>query len=169
MRVRSGALRVAAASLLSGSLFVGAAGLALAQAMTYNVVLRSFAIEGAPTSVRAGQQLRFNVTNPGPTGNHNLSIEGMGATVASPDPNVAAGTNAVLTLTAPSTPGTYALFCPVGQHRQMGMEATLTVLAGATGLAATGAAAGVPALSLWLAGAGLAAGAAGLFLRRRGA
>jgi plastocyanin len=169
MRVRSGALRVAAAFLLSGSLLGGAAGLALAQAMTYNVVLRSFAIEGAPASVRAGQQLRFNVTNPGPTGNHNLSIDGMGVSIASPDPNVAPATNGVVNLTAPAAPGTYALFCPVGQHRKMGMEVTLTVLAGATGLAAAGAAAGVPAPSFWLAGAGLAAGAAGLFLRRRGA
>ena len=111
-------------------------GWASAQAQSVNVVLRNFAIEGAPAAVRAGQQLRFVATNPGPQGNHNLSIDGMGATISSPDPNVAPGTSSVLTLTAPATPGTYALFCPVGQHRQNGMEVSLTVVAGATGLAA---------------------------------
>jgi uncharacterized cupredoxin-like copper-binding protein len=168
MRIWSGALRVGAASLLSGSLLAGVAGLAGAQELTANVVLRNFAIEGAPAAVRAGQPLRFVATNPGPQGNHNLSIDGMGATIASPDPNVAPGTSGVLTLTAPAAPGTYALFCPVGQHRQNGMEVTLTVVAGASGLAAAGGAGGVPALPLGLAGAGLVAGAAGLLLRRRG-
>ena len=169
MKDRSGTLRVGAALMLSVSLLLGAAGLASAQAQSVNVVLRNFAIEGAPAAVRAGQQLRFVATNPGPQGNHNLSIDGMGATIASPDPNVAPGTSSVLTLTAPATPGTYALFCPVGQHRQNGMEVSLTVVAGATGLAAAGGAAGVPALPLGLAGAGLVAGAVGLLLRRRAA
>jgi hypothetical protein len=75
----------------------------------------------------------------------------------------------VLTLTAPTAPGTYALFCPVGQHRQNGMEVPLTVVAGAPTLAAAGSAAGAPALPLGLAGAGLAAGATGVALRRRAA
>jgi LPXTG-motif cell wall-anchored protein len=164
MRGWSGSsLKATAALLLSGSLLTGAAGLALAQAQTVNVTLRNFAIEGAPASVRAGQQLRFNVTNPGPTGQHNLSIDTGSAVVASPDPNVAPMMNGVITITAPSTPGTYRLFCPVGQHRANGMDVSLTVVAGAAALPTTGGF-GVPA---GLAAAGLAAGVAGIALRRR--
>jgi uncharacterized cupredoxin-like copper-binding protein len=159
-----GTLGPAAALLLACALFVGAAAVAFAQAQSFNVVLRNFAIEGAPATVRAGEALRFNVTNPGPAGNHNLSIDGMGVNIASPDPNVAPGTNGVLNITAPTTPGTYALYCPVGMHRQMGMEVRLTV---ASTLPASGGVAGPPALPLGLAAAGLAAGAAGLYLRRR--
>lgn len=169
MRGWSGSLKVAAAFLLSGSLLGGAAVVAYAQAQTFNIVERNFAIEGAPASVRAGQQLRFNVTNPGPAGNHNLSIDGMGVAIASPDPNVGPGTSGVINITAPSAPGTYNLYCPVGQHRANGMEVRLTVVAGAATLPATGGPVGLPLLPLGLAGAGLAAGAAGIFLRRRGA
>ena len=168
MRICSGVLRVGAASLLSGSLLAGVAGLAGAQELTANVVLRNFAIEGAPAAVRAGQPLRFVATNPGPQGNHNLSIEGMGATIASPDPNVAPGTSGVLTLTAPAAPGTYALFCPVGQHRQNGMEVTLTVVAGASGLAARAAPAACRRCRWGSPGRDFVAGGAGLLLRRRG-
>lgn len=154
--------KVAAAFLLSGSLLTGAALTAFAQ--TFNgVTLRNFAIEGAPTSVRAGSTLVFNVMNPGPAGPHNLSIDTGSAVISSPDPNVQPGTNGTIRLTAPTTPGTYKLFCPVGQHRANGMEANLTVVAGAAALPATGGFA-VPA---GLAAAGLVAGAAGAVLRRR--
>ena len=70
MGYRSGTLRVALALVLSASPPLGAAGLAFAQAQSVNVVLRNFAIEGAPAAVRAGQQPRFVATNPGPQGNH---------------------------------------------------------------------------------------------------
>jgi LPXTG-motif cell wall-anchored protein len=76
--------------------------------------------------------------------------------------------NAAGTINFPALqPGTYALFCPVGQHRANGMEVRITVAAAApaAGLPATGGA----AVPLGLAGAGLAGAAAGLVLRRRAA
>src|SRR5919202_1726378 len=152
MRGWSGSLRIVSAFLVSGALLAGAAAAAYAQAQTFSITERNFAIEGAPTSVRAGQQLRFNVTNPGPAGQHNLAIDGMGASITAEEPNVQPGTNGVLTITAPTTPGTYNLFCPVGQHRQNGMEVRLTVVAGAAALANTGGHGGFPTLPLGLAG-----------------
>jgi len=161
-------LKAVSVLLLSGSLLTGVAIAAYAQAASFNITERSFAIEGAPASVRAGQQLRFTVTNPGPSGSHNLAIDGNGANSTSPDPNVASGASGVLTIAAPTAPGTYNLFCPVGQHRASGMEVKLTVVAGAAALPTTGGAS-LPLLPLGLAGAGLITGAAGLVLRRRSA
>ena len=164
IRGPSGSLKVLAAFLLSGALCTGAAVGALAQ-QTFNVTLRNFAIEGAPASVAAGQRLVFNVTNPGPAGQHNLSFDVNGTIISSPDPNVPPGATGVITLTAPTMAGTFRLFCPVGQHRANGMDVPVTVVAGATTLAASGQA----AIPFGLAAAGLASAAAGLALRRRAA
>jgi plastocyanin len=162
-----GSLKVVLAFLVSTTLLAGAAVAAYAQAQTFSITERNFAIEGAPASVRAGQQLRFNVTNPGPAGSHNLAIDGMGVNIMGEEPNVQPGTSGVLTLTAPTTPGTYNLYCPVGQHRANGMDVRLTVVAGAAALSASGGYGGLPLLPLGLGGVGLLFGAAGLFLRRR--
>jgi LPXTG-motif cell wall-anchored protein len=156
----SASLKVVSAFLLSGSLLVGAAATALAQqAQMFNVRLSNFRIDGAPPQVRAGAPLVFNVTSEGFP--HNLAIDGMGVDLRPTTPNIQ---NSTGTITFPALqPGTYNLFCPVGQHRPNGMEVRLTVVAGATALPATGGA----ALPLGLAGAGLAAAAAGVVLRRR--
>ncbi len=169
MRGWFGSLKVLSAFLVATGLLAGAAIAAYAQAQTFSITERNFAIEGAPTSVRAGQELRFNVTNPGPAGQHNLAIDGMGANIMAAEPNVQPNATGVLTLTAPSAPGTYNLYCPVGQHRQNGMDVTFTVVAGATALPATGGSAGLPLLPLGLAGAGVISGAAGILWRRRAA
>jgi plastocyanin len=156
---------VASAFLLSGALLAGAAVTALAQAVTIpNVHLRNFAIEGAPSSVRAGSTLNFQVTANGFP--HNLAIDGNGVEVRPSTPNVMDGQSATITLQAPSQPGTYNLYCPVGQHRANGMVVTLNVVSGPAGLPATGGA-GLPMLPAGLAAAGMAAGAAGVALRRR--
>ena len=166
-------LKAAAAFLLSGSMLTGAAATAFAQAQMFNVTLdgnvRPFAIGGAPASVRAGTPITFAARNVGPAGDtstphtHNLSIEAPGGTIIpSPVPNLTGGQSANITFSA-LQPGTYVLFCPVGAHRANGMSVNLTVVAGASALPATGGFA-VPA---GLAVAGLAAGAAGIVLRRR--
>ena len=174
MRGWSGkSFKIAGAFLLSGSLLTGAAATAYAQAQAFNVTLdgnvRPFAIGGAPATVRAGTPVTFNARNVGPAGDtsaphtHNLAIEGPGgANRPSPVPNLTGGQTAAITFAA-LTPGSYVLYCPVGQHRANGMSVNFTVVAGATALPATGGFA-IPA---GLAVAGLAAGAAGIVLRRR--
>ena len=155
-------LKVAAVFLLSGSMLAGATVTAFGQ--TFNGVrLTNFAIAGAPTSVRAGSSLVFNASSEGFP--HNLAIDGNGVDIRPTDPNLAAGASGTITLTAPSQPGSYMLYCPVGPHRAQGMVVPLTVVAGAATLPVTGGFA-VPA---GLAAAGLAAGAAGIVLRRRSA
>jgi FtsP/CotA-like multicopper oxidase with cupredoxin domain len=166
-------MKAAAAFLLSGSLLTGAAATAYGQAQMFMVSLDGntipFTIGGAPTTVRAGTPLTFNSRNPGPAGDtsarhtHNLAIEGPnGMQIPSPGPNITGGQAATYTFQA-LQPGSYVLYCPVGQHRANGMAVNFTVVAGASALPATGGFA-VPA---GLAVAGLAAGAAGVALRRR--
>lgn len=154
-------LKATSALLLSGALLTGAAAAAYAQAtQTFSVHEMNFAIQGAPASVRAGTPLVFNVTAEGFP--HNLAIDGNGVDLDPSTPNIQNGTGTV-TLGPLTRPGTYHLYCPVGQHRANGMDVTFTVVAGASALPRTGGA----ALPLGLGAAGLLSGAAGIFLRRR--
>jgi hypothetical protein len=77
---------------------------------------------GMSTSLSAGIY-SFNVANNG-ADEHNLAVEGQGIK-----------TEFVTDLTPGQTqnmqvylgPGTYAVYCPVGSHRERGMEISLTV------------------------------------------
>jgi plastocyanin len=66
----------------------------------------------------------FTVTQKG-AHPHSLSIKGPGVEQASP--MIAPG-GPPQSLTVTLQPGTYVLWCPVGDHRQRGMEATITVM-----------------------------------------
>ena len=165
--------KIAGAFLLSASLLTGAAATAYAQAQSFNVTIdgtpRPFVWSGLPTTVRAGAPITLNARNVGPAGDtstphtHNIAIEGPGGRmIPAPVPNFTGGQSATLTFAA-LTPGAYTWYCPVGQHRANGLSTNFTVVAGATALPATGGFA-IPA---GLAVAGLAAGAAGVVLRRR--
>ncbi len=75
-----------------------------------------------PTSLSAGSQT-FRVTNNGTT-EHNFEVEGQGIeeefeTNLSPDETQ--------TMQLNLEPGTYEVYCPVGNHRDQGMEMQLTV------------------------------------------
>jgi hypothetical protein len=78
-----------------------------------------------PAEVRAGE-INFAVTNEGAEA-HSLVIEGPGGTFSLPEP-LAPGTSAVLNATL--APGDYVVYCPQGdgEHREEGMELTLTVV-----------------------------------------
>jgi hypothetical protein len=77
---------------------------------------------GMPTSLSAGVH-SFNVANNGQD-EHNLAVEGQGIKI-----------EFVTDLTSGQTqnmqvylgPGTYAVYCPLGSHRERGMEISLTV------------------------------------------
>lgn len=167
----SRSFKIAGSFLLSASLLTGAAATAYGQAQTFNVVLDAFSIAGAPASVRAGAPITFNARNASPASDataraqHNVVIEGPGGVVTM-------GTGAILTggqsgtFTFPALePGNYVLFCSVGNgfHRTSGMAVNFTAVAGAAALPTAGGF----AVSAGLAVAGLAAGAAGVALRRR--
>jgi hypothetical protein len=78
-----------------------------------------------PAEVRAGE-INFAVTNEGAEA-HSLVIEGPGGTFSLPEP-LAPGASAVLNATL--APGDYVVYCPQGdgEHREEGMELTLTVV-----------------------------------------
>jgi uncharacterized cupredoxin-like copper-binding protein len=77
-----------------------------------------------PTDLRAGE-INFAVTNEG-SESHSFVIEGPSGSFSLPEP-LAPGASAVLNATL--APGDYVVYCPQGdgEHREEGMELTLTV------------------------------------------
>jgi polyvinyl alcohol dehydrogenase (cytochrome) len=89
------------------------------------LVAKDNAFEPAELTVRPGQRLNVILVN---RGEHEHSIEfelpSGEAELAQP---IAAGTQGTVQLTAPTEPGTYVFYCPVGDHREKGMEGKLIV------------------------------------------
>ena len=75
-----------------------------------------------PTSLSAGSQT-FRVTNNGTT-EHNFEVEGQGIEQEF-ETNLSPGETQTMQLDL--APGTYEVYCPVGNHRDQGMELQLTV------------------------------------------
>ena len=85
------------------------------------VSLTEFAIE-MPTELSAGPTT-FEITNIG-TVEHNFEVEGQGIEEELPQ-NLAPRASGSLTVDL--APGTYEVYCPVGNHEEMGMRLELTV------------------------------------------
>jgi hypothetical protein len=85
------------------------------------VGLTEYQIE-MPTSLSAGSQA-FRVTNNGTT-EHNFEVEGQGIEEQF-ETNLSPGETQTMELDL--APGTYEVYCPVGNHREQGMEMQLTV------------------------------------------
>jgi uncharacterized cupredoxin-like copper-binding protein len=85
------------------------------------VSLTEFTIE-MPTELAAGP-ITFQVTNDG-TVEHNFEVEGQGIEEELPQ-NLAPGQSGTLSLEL--APGTYEVYCPVGDHAEHGMRLELTV------------------------------------------
>jgi uncharacterized cupredoxin-like copper-binding protein len=92
-----------------------------AQATTTEVSLTEYQIE-MPISLSAGSQA-FSVTNNGTMG-HNFEVEGQGIEEKF-ETDLSAGEAQTMRLDL--EPGTYEVYCPVGNHRDQGMEISLTV------------------------------------------
>ena len=88
---------------------------------TVAVSLTEFAIE-MPKSIPAGPTA-FEVTNDG-TVEHNFEVEGQGIEEAF-DENLEPGKTRMMELDL--EPGTYEVYCPVGDHEAEGMALELTV------------------------------------------
>lgn len=102
-------------------LLVSLTSLALAQDNTVQVGLSEFTID-MPDSIPAGMTT-FEVSNNG-SFEHNFRIEGEGVDQAF-DTNLQAGESG--TMEVELQPGSYTVYCPVGNHREQGMELQLTV------------------------------------------
>ena len=91
---------------------------------TVSVSETDFAIAPKDLDVKTGTTVTFEVRNHGAT-DHNLEIEGPEGEVEL-DEDLSPGDAGTLEATF-SRPGTYEWYCPVGNHREMGMEGTITV------------------------------------------
>nr|MBA2448327.1 cupredoxin domain-containing protein [Chloroflexota bacterium] len=122
--------------LLFGALpIVGIASSAVhAQGQEVPVVLTEWSITPPAITVQAGQPVRLVATNSSAQRPHDLHIEGQGVMieVVPGDGNIAAGQMANFEFTF-ATPGSYLMWCPVGNHRSQGMEGTFVVTAAAAG------------------------------------
>ena len=89
---------------------------------TVMVSLMEFAID-MPSELPAGPTT-FEVTNNG-TIEHNFEVEGQGIEEELPE-NLPPGASG--TLTVDLAPGTYEVYCPIGNHADEGMRVELTVM-----------------------------------------
>ena len=88
-----------------------------------NVSLTDFQLTPDNPTVKAGS-VTFNATNDGQT-THSLEVEGPGDEQELPS-DLAPGDSGELTVDL-SKPGTYEWYCPIANHRQLGMEGEITV------------------------------------------
>jgi plastocyanin len=95
---------------------------------TVNVSATEFAFNPADIQLDAAGTYTFHLTNAGEF-EHALEIEGQGIEEATD--TIGGGESADVTVDLAD--GEYEIYCPVGNHREMGMEGTLTVGAGAAG------------------------------------
>ena len=89
-----------------------------------DVALSDFSIDPASIEVEDAGELTLNVRNDGEVP-HALSLDDASTGT------LAAGADGRLTVDL--APGTYELFCPVGDHRRQGMVAMLRVAGGGAG------------------------------------
>jgi plastocyanin len=158
--------------LVIGVLSLGAGAATVSAQSAATVVLTEFAFSPDQLVVSAGRD-SFTLQNSGAFP-HNVHIEGNGVSLdVKPDGNVAGGESFTGAVTL--GPGTYDIWCPVGNHRERGMVGTMTVAGTAAGgavqvpsrLPNTGTAdAGLPIGSILLAAGLLLVGAGGFALRR---
>jgi uncharacterized cupredoxin-like copper-binding protein len=104
---------------------------------TVDVSETDFKLDPSNPTVQAGT-VSFKVTNDGEV-DHNLEVEGPEGEQEL-EQDLAPGESATLTVDL-STPGTYEFYCPIGGHRDAGMEGEITV-SGGNGAGNSGSAAG---------------------------
>jgi uncharacterized cupredoxin-like copper-binding protein len=96
---------------------------------TISLSEKEFSITPRAIKVAKTGTYTFEVKNEGSI-THALEVEGNGVEQKTGD--ISAGSSATLTVTL-SKDGSYEVYCPIDGHRQSGMEASLTVGAGAAG------------------------------------
>jgi plastocyanin len=156
-----------------GLLTIGGGAAAVYAQSTTTVVMSEFAFAPGRLVVSAGRDT-FALQNTGRFP-HNVHIEGNGVSVdVKPDGPVAGGET--FSGAVALAPGTYDVWCPVGNHREQGMIGTLTVAGAAAGgapqvptaLPRTGAADDGLLVAQAAVGGGLLLLVGGWMMRRRG-
>jgi plastocyanin len=89
---------------------------------TVDISETDFALDPDDVTAKAGTVV-FKATNDGDT-IHNLEVEGNGVEEELPQ-DLSPGDSGALTVDL--EPGDYTMYCPVGDHREQGMEGTVTV------------------------------------------
>lgn len=89
---------------------------------TFTISMTDFAFSPASVTIDAPGTYTFEATNDG-SAEHALEIEGNG--VEEETETVGPGDSSSLTVDLEA--GTYEMYCPVGNHRELGMEGTVTV------------------------------------------
>lgn len=89
------------------------------------VIATDFAFAPTEIVVEAGRRLAVDLVNRGEVP-HNIEFELPEGEQMLLEP-IGPGESEMLTLTAPSEPGEYTFYCPVGDHEQRGMEGVLIV------------------------------------------
>jgi plastocyanin len=133
--VKGGILLVLAAAALAGcgSENGGDGSATPAAGGDLEIVETEFALEPADVSVDAAGTTTIRVVNNGELP-HALEVDGEG--IEEETEEIAPGESAELTVELEQ--GEYELYCPIGNHRDQGMEGTLVVGAGAAGGTHTG-------------------------------
>jgi uncharacterized cupredoxin-like copper-binding protein len=96
---------------------------------TITIKETEYKLTPAKVTVASTGSVTFEATNDGQV-DHALEVEGND--VEEETETISPGSSAKLTVDL-SKPGTYEVYCPIDNHRQMGMEATLVVGGGAAG------------------------------------
>jgi uncharacterized cupredoxin-like copper-binding protein len=97
-----------------------------ADGQTVNVSETEYKLDPSHPTVRAGV-VSFKATNDGSV-DHNLEVEGPEGEQEL-EQDIAPGESGTLTVDL-SKPGRYQFYCPVGDHRGLGMEGEITVTGG---------------------------------------
>jgi uncharacterized cupredoxin-like copper-binding protein len=90
---------------------------------TLKISETDFKLDPSDPSVKAGS-VTIDVSNDGET-THSLEVEGNGLADTSLPADLAPGDSGNLTVDL--QPGTYTMYCPIDDHRAMGMEGTIEV------------------------------------------
>ena len=90
---------------------------------TVDMTAVDYRFNPADTTVKSGN-VTFNLTNDGQQP-HSLEIEDVNGQDEEIEGDVSPGQSGSLTVNLP--PGTYEFYCPVGNHKEMGMEGEITV------------------------------------------
>lgn len=102
---------------------------------TVEMSLTDFKLDPADPEVDEAGVIEFTLTNDGQAP-HNLEVETPQGEFEL-EQDIEAGGSATLKAEV-TEPGEYVIYCPVGNHREMGMEGTLTVAGGGGGGTDTG-------------------------------